>query len=57
MFYLSDAQDHTTVLVCCEGIVGYDEHSNEQSFTQNFLLIKQSDVWKIGSDCFRFLDL
>ena len=55
-FFLTDGQNHTTVLVCCEGVVNYDGQSNEQPFTQNFLLVKQADVWKIGSDCFRFLD-
>ena len=55
LFY-TDGHGRTTVLVCCEGIVGYEEQSREQPFTQNFLLVKQSDVWKVGSDCFRFLD-
>ena len=54
--FLSDGQSQATVLVCCEGVVGYNDESNHQAFTQNFLLIKQSEVWKIGSDCFRFLE-
>ena len=52
----TDAQGQTTVMVCCEGDVKYDGQSSEQPFTQSFLLVKQADVWKIGSDCFRFLE-
>ena len=53
----TDNQGQTTVLVSCEGVVKFDGHSNDQElFSQNFLLTKQGGVWKIGSDCFRFLD-
>ena len=53
--FIADAQGQTTVLVCCEGVVRYDGHSNEQCFTQNFLLVKQADVWKVGSDSKRVI--
>ena len=55
----SDSQG-TTVMVNCEGAVSFEvqpgEQHNEEPFSQNFLLVKQGDVWKVSSDCFRFLD-
>ena len=45
----------TSILVVTEGWVKYDGHDDE-SFSQNFLLAEQSGVWKIVSDCFRFID-
>lgn len=55
-----DSQGTTTVMVNCEGVVSFDvqpgNQHNEESFSQNFILVKQGDVWKLSSDCFRFLD-
>ncbi len=50
--------NQTTVLVSCDGMVRYAPHDQprEETFAQNFLLTKLGDVWKISSDCFRFLD-
>jgi len=48
----------SNVMVVCQGVVRYSGHGGEQTanFSQNFLLTKQGEVWKIGSDCCRFLD-
>ena len=46
----------TSILVVTEGRVKYDGHEDE-SFSENFLLAEQSGVWKIVSDCFRFIDV
>ena len=46
----------SNVMVVCQGVVRYGGHGGEQNFAQNFLLTKQGEVWKIGSDCCRFLD-
>lgn len=46
----------TSVLVSCKGSVKFDGQSSEKKFSQNFLLTKEGEVWKVGSDCFRFLD-
>lgn len=53
---VADGQGQTTVLVVCGGLVKFDGQDNEENFSQNFLLSKQGEVWKVGSDCFRFLD-
>ncbi|KAL9973427.1 hypothetical protein ACROYT_G019889 [Oculina patagonica] len=45
----------TTVLVVTEGTVKYDGHQAKQ-FSQNFLLTAEGGkVWKVASDCFRFI--
>ena len=45
----------TTVLVIVEGLVKFDGHKAEQ-FSQNFLLTAEGGkVWKVASDCFRFI--
>ena len=46
----------TSVLVSCKGSVKFDGQSSEKRFSQVFLLTKEGEVWKVGSDCFRFLD-
>ena len=53
---VADDQGQTTVLIVCGGLVKFDGQDSEENFSQNFLLSKQGDVWKVGSDCFRFLD-
>ncbi|CAH3113928.1 unnamed protein product [Pocillopora meandrina] len=45
----------TTVLVVVEGLVKYDGHKMHR-FSQNFLLTAEGGtVWKVASDCFRFI--
>ncbi|KAK2551106.1 NTF2-related export protein 2 [Acropora cervicornis] len=45
----------TTVLVIVEGLVKFDGHKAEL-FSQNFLLTAEGGkVWKVASDCFRFI--
>ena len=46
----------STVLISCRGFVQFDGESREKKFSQNFLLNKEGEVWKVGSDCFRFVD-
>ena len=46
----------STVLISCKGAVKFDGQPSEQRFSQDFLLNKEGEVWKVGSDCFRFLD-
>lgn len=46
----------STVLISCMGMVKFDGESAEKKFSQYFLLKKEGEVWKVGSDCFRFLD-
>ena len=47
----------SAVLVSCKGSVKFDgKPTEEQRFSQDFLLNKEGEVWKVGSDCFRFLD-
>ena len=53
---VQDGQGQTTVLVVCHGTVKFDGQRNDELFSQNFMLSKQGEVWKVGSDCFRFLD-
>lgn len=53
---IQDGQGQSSVLVVCQGLVKFDGQNNEDLFSQNFILTKQGDVWKVGSDCFRFLD-
>ena len=53
---VGDTQGQRTVLVACQGEVKYDGAERIRTFTQNFILIKQGEVWKVASDCFRFLD-
>lgn len=46
----------TTVLVVVEGMVKFDGHKAEL-FSQNFLLTAEGGkVWKVASDCFRFIE-
>ncbi|EDO49593.1 predicted protein, partial [Nematostella vectensis] len=45
----------TTILVIVEGLVQYEGHK-AKNFSQNFLLTVEGTVWKVASDCFRFLD-
>ena len=45
-----------TVLISCKGTVRFDSEASEKRFSQDFLLNKEGDVWKVGSDCFRFID-
>lgn len=45
-----------TVLISCKGTVKFDGEASEKRFSQDFLLNKEGEVWKVGSDCFRFLD-
>ena len=52
---VQDEQGQRSVLVVCQGVVKFDGQ-NEELFSQNFILTKQGEVWKVGSDCFRFLD-
>ena len=44
----------TSVMVCCRGSVKFDGQPSEKLFSQNFLLSKEGEVWKVVSDCFRF---
>ena len=53
---VADSQGQKTVLVACQGEVKYDGQDKVVPFAQHFLLTKQGDVWKVASDCFRFLD-
>ena len=53
---MQDGQGQSSVLVACHGMVKFDGQPREELFTQNFILTKQGDVWKVASDCFRFLD-
>lgn len=53
---MQDGQAQSSVLVACHGMVKFDGQPREELFTQNFILTKQGDVWKVASDCFRFLD-
>lgn len=46
----------STVLISCEGTVKFEGQAAEERFSQKFLLNKEGEVWKVGSDCFRFLD-
>ncbi len=46
----------STVLISCMGTVKFDGEPAEKKFSQNFLLTKEGEVWKVGSDCFRFVD-
>lgn len=46
----------STVLISCKGMVKFDGETSERRFSQDFLLNKEGEVWKVGSDCFRFLD-
>lgn len=58
-FYLHVDQaipGQTTVLVVVEGLVKFDGHKAEH-FSQNFLLTAEGGtVWKVASDCFRFIE-
>ena len=57
-FFLQSDQaipGQTTVLVVVEGLVKYDGHKIHR-FSQNFLLTAEGGtVWKVASDCFRFI--
>ena len=46
----------STVLISCKGAVMFDGEDTEKRFSQDFLLNKEGEVWKVGSDCFRFID-
>jgi hypothetical protein len=46
---------HKTILVIVEGLVKFDGHKAE-NFSQNFLLTVEGAVWKVASDCFRFIE-
>lgn len=46
----------STVLVSCKGVVKLDGEREERKFSQNFLLSKEGEVWKVASDCFRFVE-
>lgn len=46
----------SSVLVSCLGSVKFDGQTQEQRFSQNFLLNKEGAVWKVTSDCFRYVD-
>jgi NTF2-related export protein 1/2 len=46
----------STILITCMGMVKFDGEAAEKRFSQDFLLNKEGEVWKVGSDCFRFLD-
>ena len=45
----------TAVLVSAEGQVKYETEKKSHGFTQQFVLLQQDGVWKIASDCFRFI--
>eukprot|EP00794_Sanderia_malayensis_P004417 gene4417-5007_t len=45
----------TTILVIVEGTVSCNEE-NPKYFSQNFMITALDNVWKIASDCFRFID-
>lgn len=53
---VQDGQGQSTVLVACQGMVKFDGQQHDELFSQNFILSKQGEVWKVSSDCFRFLD-
>lgn len=53
---IQDGQSQSSVLVACQGMVKFDGQESEELFSHNFILTKQGDVWKVASDCFRFLD-
>ena len=48
------------VLVTCEGTVAFTTigtagENRKERFSESFLLVKQDELWKIVSDCVRFL--
>ncbi|XP_065177628.1 NTF2-related export protein 2-like [Sycon ciliatum] len=45
----------TQVLVSTEGHVKYDGDGKTHCFSQQFVLLSEDGVWKILSDCFRFI--
>ncbi|KAK3742485.1 hypothetical protein QZH41_016466 [Actinostola sp. cb2023] len=49
----------TTILVVVEGCVKFEGHKSE-NFSQNFLLTVEGGVegpvWRVASDCFRFIE-
>ena len=46
----------TTIMVVVEGTISYEGHK-ARSFSQNFILTAEGGtVWKVASDCFRFID-
>jgi len=45
----------TTVLVTVEGTVSFN-NEKPRYFNQNFMLTAVDNVWKIASDCFRYID-
>ncbi len=50
------ASSATSVLVCCMGSVKFDGQSSEKRFSQDFVLTKTGEVWKVDSDCFRYIE-
>ena len=52
------AEEHTNGQKAMMILVGGMQTSeqNTRCFTQTFMLVKQGNVWKIGSDRFRFMD-
>ncbi|XP_065063660.1 NTF2-related export protein 2-like [Rhopilema esculentum] len=47
--------NQTTILVTAEGTVSFGDGRPEY-FNQNFMLTALDNVWKIASDCFRYID-
>ena len=57
LFLISEivTPSQTTVLVTVEGTVSFNSEKPE-FFNQNFMLTAVDNVWKIASDCFRYID-
>lgn len=53
---VQSASATTSVLVSCVGSVKFDGQPSEKRFSQDFLLTKEGEVWKVDSDCFRFIE-
>ena len=45
----------TTILVTVEGTVSFN-NEKPNYFNQNFMLTAVDNMWKIASDCFRYID-
>jgi NTF2-related export protein 1/2 len=51
-----EAIANKSMLVVCEGTVKYDQERQPRHFSQNVVLVSENNLWKIISDCFRFVD-
>ena len=53
---IQSASATASVLVSCMGTVQFDGQTSEKRFSQDFLLTKEGEVWKVASDCFRYTE-